>query len=226
LILCVSPYVRYEELERSSALANLVLPEAAALDVLSRHVARLLEQSVDRPARGEAVPVRIEVAAASDDLAGALVDACTRAGHRAQQVDDRSVGEFQIVRNPAPGSTERVLTIWEVPILEPGWADRLERHSLATGPVIALLGFGDRTIVGQARAMGAVACLELPCNLDDLLDAVDRAIRTLHPEAWPAGPRLEQPHVLPPRSRRRSPPDEVQFGAPTWSKSSGGPTIR
>src|SRR5262249_25804194 len=102
LILCVSPYVRYEELERSSALANVVLPEAAALDVLARHVARLLQQSVVRPARGEAVPVRIEVAAANEDLAGVLVEACTRAGHRAQQVDERSVGEFPIGRNPSP----------------------------------------------------------------------------------------------------------------------------
>ena len=39
LILCVGPYVRYEELERYSGLVDLVLSEATAADVIPRHVA-------------------------------------------------------------------------------------------------------------------------------------------------------------------------------------------
>ena len=40
ILLCVSPYVRYEELERWSGLADLVISEATAADILPRHVAR------------------------------------------------------------------------------------------------------------------------------------------------------------------------------------------
>jgi hypothetical protein len=97
---------------------------------------------------------------------------------------------------------ERVLTIWEVPVLEPEWAERLERRSRATGPVIALFSFADRMIVAGAKACGAIACLELPCNLDDLLDVIDRTTRSMPLESWPAPARLEPPHVLPPRPRR------------------------
>jgi len=225
LILCVSPYVRYEELERWSGLANLVLPETAAPDVLPRHVARLLEDPRIRPARGEGPPYRLEVAAANDELSRALVDACNPAGHRAQQVDERNVGEASAPRYPPACPTERVLTIWEVPVLDPGWTDRLERRSLATGPVIALFSFPDRTIVARAKALGAVACLELPCNLDDLLDVIDRTGRSMPQESWPVPVRLEPPHVVPPRSRRRSRPQETPAGTPPWSIPERRPTI-
>jgi len=226
LILCVSPYVRYEELERWSGLANLVLSEASAPDVLPRHVARLLDEPRSRPARGEGPLFRIEVASANDELCRALVEACTRAGHRVEQVVDRNVGEAWAPRYPSASPPERVLTIWEVPVLEPSWPERLERRSLATGPVIALFSFADRMIVARARALGAVACLELPCNVDDLLDVIDRNTRSMPEESWPVPGRLEPPHVLPPRPRRRSRPQETPKGTPPWSVPQRRPTIR
>ncbi|MFI5455147.1 MAG: hypothetical protein ACHRXM_06810 [Isosphaerales bacterium] len=226
LILCVSPYVRFEELERWSGLASLVLSEATAPDVLPRHVARLLEEPRSRPARGEGPIFRIEVACASDDLCGALVEACTRAGHPVEQVDDRNVGELWAPRYPSASPPERVLTIWEVPVLEPRWPERLERRSLATGPVIALVSFADRMLVARAKALGAVACLELPCNVDDLLDVIDRHARSMSEEAWPVPGRLEPPHVLPPRPRRRSRTQETPTGTPPWSVPQRRPTIR
>src|SRR5438128_55715 len=48
LILCISPYVRYEELERWSRLVDLVLWEATAADVLPGHVARLRDEGRGR----------------------------------------------------------------------------------------------------------------------------------------------------------------------------------
>jgi hypothetical protein len=227
LILCVSPYVRYEELERWSGLANVVLPESAAPNVLARHIARLLEEPRARPARGDGAGFRIEVAGGNDELIRTLVEACTRAGHRAEQLDERYVGEAWAPRNPAASSTERVLTIWEVPVLEPGWPERLERRARATGPVIALFSFADRTIVAQAKALGAVACLELPCHLDDLFDVIDRTTRATLPENWPVPARLEPPHVLPPRSLRRSRSHEIETpkGSPPFPAPERRPTM-
>src|SRR5205814_1629995 len=127
------------------------------------------------------------------------------AGYRAEAIDDRDIGEIPRSRNPAATALQRVLTIWEVPVLEPGWAERLERRALRTGPVIALAGFADRATITRAKASGAVAGLDLPCNLDDLLDVIDRTVRSTLSEVWPVPARVEPPHTLPPPPRRRAP---------------------
>ncbi len=118
------------------------------------------------------------MAGGDDELCRALVDACGAAGYPAEAIDDQEIGGI-----PGPGrrqrsgsASARVLTIWEVPVLEAAWAQRLEWRARRTGPVIALAGFADRSVVARARGAGAVACLELPCDLDDLVDAVDRAV--------------------------------------------------
>ena len=54
--------------------------------------------------------------------------------------------------------------------------------------MVALLGFADRATVGQARAHGASACLELPFDLADLVFVLDRL----------AAPRIEPAHEVPP----------------------------
>ena len=91
ILLCVSPYVRYEELERWSGLADLVISEATAADILPRHVARLVERRVGRSTRAETAGFRIEVAGGNHDLCQALVEACAAAGYRAVQVDDLEI---------------------------------------------------------------------------------------------------------------------------------------
>ena len=150
VFLCVSPYVRYVELERVSRLVDLVVSEATAAEVLPRHVLRLIDGSERRNARLATPAFRVEVASDNDPLGRTLLEACGAAGYRAETVEDQEVGGILRARNrPAP-ATERVLTIWEVPVLEPGWADRLERRAIQTGPVIALAGFADRAIVARA----------------------------------------------------------------------------
>jgi hypothetical protein len=202
VFLCVSPYVRYVELERVSRLVDLVVSEATAADVLPRHVVRLLEGTERRGPglRPPAPAVRIEVASGNDPLGLAVLEACGAAGYRAEAIDDLEIGGIIRVRNrPAP-ATERVLTIWEIPVLEPGWAERLQWRALRTGPVVALAGFADRDLVARARAGGAVACLELPCDLDDVIETIDRVVRSADLASWPVPPRAEPPHALPPRS--------------------------
>jgi hypothetical protein len=226
IILCVSPYVRYAELERWSGLASHVLFEATAGDVLPRHVAREAEGRDGRIAQVDQAGFRIEVAGSNRDLCEGLVAACVIAGYRAVAVDDLDAAGGFSSQPATPPSAERALTIWDVPVLEPDWAQRLERRTRSTGPVIALFGFADRDVVATARARGAVACLELPYDVDDLIDVVDRVGRSIPIDKWPVHVRLEPPHRLPPRPRRRKQQQEdTTTAAVPWSDRDRNPTI-
>jgi len=219
LLLCFSPYFRYEELESVSGLFDLIIPEATATDVLPGRVARLFDGKACPGSRAEGISFRIEMACGTDELGEVLVQRCADAGYRVEKVDDSSIGEDSRPRVSPVSTTERVLTIWEVPVLGQSWPERLDRRALATGPVIGLMGFADRSTVTLAKAKGACACLELPCDSDDLLDVIDRITRSIPLEKWPLPPRAEPPHVLPPRPRRRvSAPTNSAAAAPSlWS---------
>ena len=226
IILCVSPYVRYDELERWSGLANHVLFEATAGDVLPRYVARLVEGRESRIARVDSTGFRIEVAGSNRDLCEGLVEACVIAGYRAIAVDDLDAAAGGSGAQPAASpAAERALTIWDVPVLEPDWVERLERRARSTGPVIALFGFADREVVATAKARGAVACLELPYDVDDLIDVIDRAGRSFPADKWPVRVRVEPAHRLPPRPRRRKQQHDTTTAAVPWSDRERKPTI-
>ncbi len=154
LFLCISPYVRYVELERVSRMVELVVSEGTAAEVLPRHVVRLLDGSERRSPPAAAMGVRIEVACGNDELSRALVEACGVAGYRAEPVDDQEIGGILRGRHRPTSTPERVLTIWEVPVLEPDWAERLASRALRTGPIIALAGFADRAIVTRRGPPG------------------------------------------------------------------------
>ena len=109
------------------------------------------------------------------ELRETLAEACEVAGYRAKPARDLS--------EAAPGG----LAVWDVPVLGTDWPRGLARRASA-GPVVALLGFADRATVGQARAHGASACLELPCDLADLVFVLDRL----------AASRIEPAHEVPP----------------------------
>jgi hypothetical protein len=224
LVLCVGPYVRYEELERYSGLVDLVLSEATAADVLPRHVVRLLEGRPSRAPRAASDPVvRVLAASASPELRRTIAEACVAAGYRVQEVDDQIVGD-------RPPSDEQslsdvpLLTIWDVPVLEE-WAERLDRHARHTGPVVALMGFPDRNMVALAKSKGAIACLELPLNLDDLVDVIDRFAHSLALESRPAPARAEPPHMLPPRPRRQLGDRRTPANPKEWPSSAAIPRM-
>ena len=107
----------------------------------------------------------------------------------------------RFVRNRAGTPDDTILTVWDVPVLEE-WEERLERHAREAGPIVALIGFADRSTVAVAKANGAFACLELPLNLDDLIDVIERFAQCGNREPRPAPARAEAPHTLPPRPRR------------------------
>jgi hypothetical protein len=225
IILCVSPYVRYDELERWSGLANYVIFEATAGDVLPRHIARVVDGREGRIARIDPTGFRIEVAGSNRYLSEGLVEACVTAGYRAVAVDDLDAAARVGAPPAAPSPAERALTIWDVPVLEPDWAERLERRTRFTGPVIALCGFADRDVVATAKSRGAVACLELPYDVDDLIDVVDRVGRSIPADRWPKHVRIELPHRLPPHPRRRKQQQDRSTAAVPWSDRDRKPTM-
>jgi hypothetical protein len=201
IVLCVSPFVRYEELERWSALADLVVSDATAADILPRHVARLVDLRPGRANRPEKAGFRVEVAGNNYDLCQALVEACVAAGYPTCRAGELKAGKAPIKPPRSGAPADRVLTIMDVPLLEPDWSERLERVARENGPVIALMGFPDREAVTLAKARGAIACLELPYNVDDLVDLIDRAPRSLTGRV-PVPARAEPAHRLPPPPQR------------------------
>jgi hypothetical protein len=215
VVLCLSPFVRYEDAERVLGLIDHLIPEGTAADILPGRIARLFP-ATEPPSRRDATSFAIEVSGKNDDLCRTLVDACIRLGYRAAAIDDLLGAEFARTRLPAIPSQERLLTIWEVPVLEPEWPEVLTRRALATGPLIGLMGFADRATVSQAKSHGAVACLDIPFEIEDLIDSVERAAGSCSPDHWPVPARIEPPHQLPPRPRRRAASRETSSVARPW----------
>lgn len=193
IILCYSPYVRHAELEMAMAKVDLALPEALAVETLPRHVRRLVDlATVD----DRAVPeqgFRVDVISSDHELRDVLAEACMLAGFQPRLAP---AFEEPAMRDAAPTGVD--VTLWDVPVLEPDWPDRLERLS-RVGPVVTLLGFPDRTAVNLARARGASACLEMPFDLDDLVDILGRVARSAANATSPGGSTRSEPaHSLPP----------------------------
>jgi hypothetical protein len=225
IILCVGPYVRYEELERYSGLVDLVLSEATTADVLPRHVARLLDGRPSRSPQAENDPAaRVLVASANAELSQTIAEACAAAGYPVEQADDQAVGTRSPSTDEHSRSGETLLTVWDVPVLEE-WSERLKRHARNTGPVVALMGFPDRSMVALAKSNGAIACLELPLNLDDLIDVIERIAHSLARDPRPALPRAEPPHSLPPRPRRQLADRRIPANPKEWPSPEAVPRM-
>jgi hypothetical protein len=175
VVLCLGPHVRHAELERWAAqgLFDDVVPEATAGDTLARRLTAA-EGGVTRPL---GTRPRLAVVSANHEMRETLVEACELAGFPATPARDWS---------EAPAHR---LALWDVPVLERGWADEMARRS-QLGPVVALIGFPDRALVAEARERGASACLELPCDLADLVAVLDRLtpLRAEPPHAFPPAP--------------------------------------
>jgi hypothetical protein len=184
LILCVGPHVRHAELERWSArgVVDAIVPEATARDTIGRHL--LAIDGNPAPWRRPGPRPLVAVVSAAFELRNALADACRALGYPPEPVCDWSE-----VRSAG-------LAIWDVPVLDPDWTGALARRA-RTGAVVVLLGFASRRLVGQARAHGASACLELPCDLLDLGHVLDR----MTPLRGDVGHAVPPPRTLSPWER-------------------------
>ncbi len=156
VILCVGPHARAADIERWARLVDVILPEATARETVAHHAS-----GPETPPRPPGPRPRVAVVAAGFELRTTLAEACRAGGYPAEPAVDWP--------DAAPG----LVAIWDVPILEAGWPEKLARRA-RVAPVVALLGFADRATVDLARAHGASACLDLPCEVADLLNALDR----------------------------------------------------
>ncbi len=176
LVLCLGPHVRAADLDRWGALADVVLHEATASEVIARHVAAVPRS----PAKGKGIP-RVAVVSGLHESRRVLVEGCTWVGYEASPARDwDDAGDAEVV-------------LWDVPVLEEFWEEQLAREA-ARRQVVALLGFADRTTVGRARKAGASACLDLPFDLADLAFVLDRMARE---------PRVDPVHAVPPKPMGR-----------------------
>ncbi len=185
VILCVGPHVRYADIERWSPWIDLVLPEATAAETIGRHVGgfELVAGARSPQPNGRTIAV-----VSTNTELRATWDAILR------------LAGFEVVEaENLAGLSPRLPAVWDVPVLEADWPDRLAARCLV-GPTIAAIGFLDRTTRALARSAGAGACLDMPCDLADLTRAVDR-ITGLRRD--PAHPAIRPPTARPQPSERR-----------------------
>jgi hypothetical protein len=229
-ILCIGPYVRYAELKRWSSLVDLVIPEATAIETLPRHLSQRLQDSSERAPSPPPRCLTVDVVSSDHELRGVLSAACAAAGYRTTASRDLFAEGPHRGGCVAASASNPDLTVWDVPVLESDWPELLKRRS-RLGPVIALLGFADRTTVAMARENAAAACLELPCDLDDLLYVLDRVACSVPTDRTVSKPgRAESPHAVPPPPVSRTARVQLRFRdrdlRPQWSEDDGTSRIK
>lgn len=204
-ILCYGPFARYAELERWLPLVDTAIPDATAADSLPRRVESILGYGQAPPtARDEAA--RVVVVSTNVDLRRTLADACSEWVSRIQMWPE--------MRSSPPSDqgagleAREILTILDVPLLESSWESQLEAAA-RLGPVIALLGFADRSTVGKARSLGARACLELPFDRDDLGHALLRCLEECRAGRSSRSTGFDPAHRLP------RPPSTIRIARPS-----------
>ena len=230
VILCFSPYVRYAELERCSRGVDLAISEATAVETLSRHVSRLLEGR-DEPPRADPAAdcLPVQVISSNHELRAVLSEICLAEGFKVSSGREFTA-QWQGRAAGADRAANQMLTLWDIPVLEPDWPRLLEERT-KLGPVVALLGFADRATVGQARASGAAGCLDLPLDVNDLVHVIERVNRKFRSDSSSKSEgRIEPAHAVPPapvsRAKRgRAAIRQRETRPPLWSEDEAASTI-
>lgn len=203
VVLCTGGLARYQALERWATVCDRILFEATAPEVIARYVQHDPAQS--RNTRPPADVQRRQatasvVVSANYEMRLMLTDACRRAGF-----PTRPAGDW----DEAPAAS---LAIWDVPVLDAGWPLLLRRESRRRR-VVALAGFCERSLVGALYANGARACLDLPCDPEDLTWVLDR-VATEDATQYSA----HEAHAVPPRANALA----SERPAPTVRRGQGG----
>lgn len=177
-ILCYGPFARYAELERWIGLADDAVPESTAIDTLPRRVEWCLNIGREEASGFRDESARVVVVSTNPDLRRTIGDVCAEWVPQIVPLIDLRADERVLIASDSSRMPGPTVTVIDVPLLEPAWESRIEQAA-GWGPVIALLGFPDRTTVDSARRFGAWACLELPFDRDDLGYALRRCLKEL-----------------------------------------------
>lgn len=155
--------VRYADLQIASPLVDRIVTEAVSAEVYGAKEHRVA------PDVTSGAPVGILTT--NRPLGETLREACDAFGFRPEILSGWS----------DPAVPREALLIWDVPLLSDRWEVRLRDQSRLR-PILTLLGLADRTIVERARSAGAVACLDLPFEYEDLRNSLARhAVMTSRP---------------------------------------------
>ncbi len=184
LELVAGDLVRYADLQIAAPLVDRIVPEAVSPEV---YAAKSLQSE---PGTSGCVPVGILTT--NRPLAETLREACESFGYRAAILSGWS----------DPAVPRRALLVWDVPLLSDRWEVRLRDQSRLR-PILTLLGLADRGIVDRARGAGAVACLDLPFEFEDLRDTLARHAVMTATQA----PAIVPPQHVRPASEDRQPRD-------------------
>ncbi len=161
LVLVVGDHVRYQIRQRWLVEVDAILPDATAKDVIGRWV------EVKSSRRLRAVRPALVVVSQQFETREVLARSCEALGYSCKAIAERP--------NDIDVSESGSCLLWDVPLLDSGWAKELEQATRSR-TVIALLGFANRETVRLARSKGAAACLELPYDLADLAFVLDRIV--------------------------------------------------
>ena len=157
LELILGDLVRYAEVQTLSALADRITPESVASDLLPGRLARFSGKAGKATVNQQFSKVGILSSnLAIAEMLAEWVQWCGYTPLIANGWSDRLL---------QPNS----LIIWDVPTLSDRWLSQL-RIQARRRPVLTLLAMSNRDTTEQAKLAGAVACLDLPFEADDLSD--------------------------------------------------------
>lgn len=177
-VLCQHPLNRYAQIEPHVALFSDVLTEAAAIEVLGRHL--------DPTPPGSPASVPVLVVSNLNELGLWLAAAVRAAGFVPRLVRDWHAAGAEPI------------AVWDVPVLDNVGDARLRREARRRAVAI-VANFLDRPLVDRLRALGVRACLDLPCDAGDLAHVLHRLAAALPAQRThfldPPGPTPSAPHV-------------------------------
>ena len=108
---------------------DLAIPEATAVETLSRHVIRLLERR-DEPPREllAASCLPVQVISSNHELRAVLSEICLAEGFKVTSSREFTA-PCQSRAAAADRAASQVLTLWDIPVLEPDWPGLLEERT-------------------------------------------------------------------------------------------------
>jgi hypothetical protein len=147
--------VRYSDLQATTSLVDRIVSEGVATEVIVR------KTSMAEPAGDFGFPVGILTSNVA--LREMLEDVLLAFGYCPAVLNGCS----------DPILPHGSLLIWDVPVLSDRWEVRLRDQSRMR-PILTLLGLADRGLIERARSAGAISCLELPFQIEDLRNVLER----------------------------------------------------